>query len=140
MSDNYATYQVSLKVLFKRGKSVLLICDQNGVWDFPGGRIDLTETRSSFSAVIDREIKEELGEDITYTLGAPVLCFSRHLVDQAEPVLIVVYSAEYLGGSIQLSLEHDSWEWIDPSLYSFREEDFFSKEEYDAIVPYLQSS
>ena len=55
--------------LLRRGERVLVARRKNGLWEFPGGQLELGESR--LRALI-REIKEELGVDI---LGAP-----RHLV------------------------------------------------------------
>lgn len=116
---------------------VLLLRDKQGIWDLPGGRIDATEVHAPFPTIIHREIKEELGEQVLYTLKQPILHVTRHIAGQKEPVLLVVFEAEYLSGSIILSPEHKQYEWINPATHSFIEQDFFSREEYLLFTSYF---
>lgn len=138
--SRYATYQISLKIFLRKNGAVLLLRDKKGIWDLPGGRIDVTEIHTPIYAILAREVAEELGGEVRYTLGLPMLQFTRFLADQPEPVFIIVYEAQYLSGSIRLSDEHKHYAWIDPSRHSLTEKDFFSKEEYAFFVSYFQKS
>ena len=63
-------YQVSIKVVLQKDNSLLLLWDkETGYIDLPGGRIDEDEKDAPMDEIIDREMKEELGEDVKYEIG-----------------------------------------------------------------------
>lgn len=78
-ASNYANYHISLKVLLKKGREYLFLKDARGEhYDLPGGRIDTNEHHIPLTAVLDREVREELGNDVKYVLGEPVFNYRRH--------------------------------------------------------------
>ncbi len=81
MKRDYANYQVALKVLLRRGDEVLFlrITDPLMCFDLPGGRIDNVETKTPLARILAREVREELGVDVRYTLGAPLFQFRRYV-------------------------------------------------------------
>lgn len=128
-------YQVSLKVFLKNpiGQTLILKTpdDQDfcGLYDLPGGRIDMSEFLLSFAEVIDREIKEEVG-DIAYRLDPRPVALGRHLIkaqyssDKVDKqILYVFFAAEYQGGEIRISPEHCDYKWLD--LSEIKLEDYF---------------
>ncbi len=136
--SNYAKYQISFKLLLKRGEEFLILKDNDNLWDLPGGRADATETRLPTSEIISREIEEELGKDFKYQLKSPITQFTRHISEQNEPVMIIVFEADYISGDIGLSKEHGSYEWINPLKTKLTKKEFFNDEEYLFFLKYFE--
>lgn len=140
MTEQYGVYHVGLKALFRRGNSVLLLRDATtGRIDLPGGRINQDEVHTSIGDALRREIREELGANITYTLQGPLFQFRRANREGSAMVFITVYGAEFIDGTIELSDEHSSYEWVDPTTVEFQESDFGNAEETQVMNAYLQS-
>lgn len=138
-----ATYYVSLKVLLREGDNGLFLrCGKDhwcGAphWDWPGGRIDSTENETTITKIIKREIEEELGRDLKYTLGSLAFQFRRHLPRIDKWIFINVYEADYILGEIKLSDEHSDFEWINLKETQFDRKDFCNEEMYRELLQYL---
>lgn len=121
-------YFVAVKLLLRNGSKLLITHDVFGDWDIPGGRIKKDEFDAPLESVISRKINEELGPDVKYTLGQPVVFFRHERKEQklGEMVRIfaVGYEAVYLGGAIRLGDHHDKLEWVD--LDNFKPENYFT--------------
>jgi 8-oxo-dGTP pyrophosphatase MutT (NUDIX family) len=140
MRKNIATYHVGLKILLKKEKEFLFLTDSIGKhFDFPGGRIDEDELYTPLEKVVDREVKEEMGGDLKYRLGKPLFHFRRYFEKKNLQIFLVLFEAEYVSGDIKLSEEHSEIKWIDPNEYDFKEEEFFSKEEYQTFKTYFKT-
>ncbi|MEK7099492.1 MAG: NUDIX domain-containing protein [Patescibacteria group bacterium] len=141
MKRDYGIFQVGLKILlYKRGK-VLLLRDDKGL-DLPGGRIDNVEYQTPIEKIIAREVREELGRRVKYTLGKPLFHFRRVRRQKgAHPrfVFLAVYQARWVSGGITLSHEHESYEWIDPKKYILKRSDFGNEEEYRILAHYFKA-
>src|SRR3989338_4042264 len=75
-------YNVAVKVFLEDGKGNLLITkDRFGDFDLPGGRLLPDEFSVPLEKVVERKMKEELGANVRYTLGEPVV-FMRHERDE----------------------------------------------------------
>lgn len=106
-------FQITLKVFLRRGGTFLVLHDRVGqVGDLPGGRLSHAEFYEDWAACIRRELREELGPDVTYTLDEePVFLFPHYIVSAETDGLGVAYRADYTGGAIRLSDEHDGYAW-----------------------------
>lgn len=140
MKRDYALCWVGLKLLLKKDRKILFLkTAMNPVfWDLPGGRIDNVEGKVPLEKILEREIREELGNKVKYKLGRPVFQFRRKGRNGACFNLLTAYEAKYLGGKINLSFEHSAYEWVDPKKYKFNKNDFFNKEEYRAFTKYFR--
>lgn len=128
-------YQISLKLLLQndRGEILALKAVDNGsyagFYDLPGGRIDTDEFETNFSEIIDREVKEELG-DIQYRLEQKPVAIGRHRIPaelttagKEIHVLYLFYTAEYLAGDFKISDEHTGMHWL--NLNQIKLEEYF---------------
>lgn len=76
-------------------------------WDLPGGRIENDET---VLAGLQRDVVEEIGEAIQYTLGDIV--HTEHMEYTDGPVYATFTLGLYQGGEITLSEEHHEYQWM----------------------------
>lgn len=116
-SENDLTTKVGVKcVMYNPEGSILLLrrnpniewMTRKGGWDFPGGAVDFGEQPDK--AVI-RETKEETG----LTILDPKIITAQGLINNKdEQVLIIGYTAQTTETDVQLSMEHDAFEWTDP--------------------------
>lgn len=134
MLNDCATYHVGLKVLLRKENTVLILRDaQTGHADLPGGRINISEEHLGLHEIIDREIQEELGKELRYTLGKPLIQFRRIVLERDLRIFITVYEGLYTTGTIILSSEFTSYEWVNPKKVKFSEKDWGTKEQYEAM-------
>jgi mutator protein MutT len=93
-------------VLIYRGR-VLLLRNERGEWELPGGRLDAGETPKE--AVV-REIREETGLSATGTSLVDAWVFQ---VTPKEKVLILQYACHLIGRhSVTVSHEHSDHRWL----------------------------
>jgi len=139
MKKNYAIYWVAFKILLeKSGKFLFLTASDRGLLDLPGGRADKNEGKLPIKKILEREIKEELGNDIKYKLGRIIFQYRRYNQIKKIYNLITVYEAKYISGLIKLSFEHTEYQWLDLKKYKFKEKEFYTKEEYKAFKDYFK--
>ncbi|OGZ02843.1 MAG: hypothetical protein A3G64_00680 [Candidatus Liptonbacteria bacterium RIFCSPLOWO2_12_FULL_60_15] len=123
------TYFVAVKVFLEKTGKLLILKDNFGDWDLPGGRIKKDEFEAPLDQIIGRKMSEELGDGIRYTIGKPVV-FMRHERVESAPgnptvrIFAVGYSGTLEGGEIRLSERHTEMRWVD--LVNFKPEDCFS--------------
>lgn len=117
------TYFVAVKALLRNGRDLLITHDIYGQWDLPGGRLRSDDFDASLDAVLERKLREELGDDFRYALRAPSVFFrherSEHSLDgQRVRIFAVGFEADFLGGSIELGPHHDQYLWVDAATFS----------------------
>lgn len=118
MTDPRDLYYVAVKVLLVKDGKFFIFKDKFGDWDLPGGRIRKDEFETPMEEVIARKMREELGDEITYAIGKPIVFF-RHERSEAdrggETVRIfgIGYEATLTGGKIKMSDLHTQSEWVD---------------------------
>src|SRR5437763_631252 len=111
MSDK--RFFLSVKALVKDRSGRYLVLQRSaasknhaGMWDFPGGKIDLGE---AFDAALEREVREETGLKVVLhrVLGAG----QSEMSDRMIAYLFMEAHAE--GGEVRLSEEHDDFAWLE---------------------------
>jgi len=113
-------YNIALKVLLRDGDKLLITHDIFKHWDLPGGRILPEEFESDFAEVIQRKMREELGEEVQYEIGEPKVFFrvERTEVDGRKARIFAIgYEAKCLGGEIKLGDHHDEMEWVEAKTF-----------------------
>ena len=87
-------------------------------WDLPGGSMPPREFKTPLEKVVQRKMKEELGQSIKYKPGKPVI-FMRHERKENMPggrkkarIFAIGYKAIYKGGDIKLSKRHTEYKWV----------------------------
>ena len=102
-----SAWPISVKgVLFQEGR-VLLLLNERGEWDLPGGRPDPGEDHR---VALKREVREEAG--LVVEVGAPL---DEHLFEvlPGRFVRIVAYVCSLVGGRyVVLSHEHLETRWV----------------------------
>ena len=102
--------------------------DNFGDWDLPGGRIKKDEFEAPLESIIARKMSQELGDDVKYTVGKPLL-FLRHERVEASSgnptvrIFAVGYPAVWVSGEPKLSERHIEMLWADPK--TFKPEEYF---------------
>ncbi|HEX9902025.1 MAG TPA: (deoxy)nucleoside triphosphate pyrophosphohydrolase [Acidobacteriota bacterium] len=89
-----------------------------GLWEFPGGKIELGEKTE---AGLQRELREELGIE---TRVGDLLCSSR-IDGPHHSIELLVYAVEVISGEPKAH-EHDELRWVEPGAlggYNFPELD-----------------
>lgn len=77
-----------------------------GVWEFPGGKVEIGE---SPRAALVRELREELG--IVVEVGERLA--SSRTAQPGRVIVLTVFAAVCVAGTLEL-LEHDASRWLAP--------------------------
>jgi len=140
MKSDYEIFYVSLKILLRKENKILVLIDAvDDCYDFPGGRIDNVEADVPLEKILDREVKEELGPDLKYKLGKPIIQYRSHNEERNIFVFVTVYEAFYISGEPKLSSEHTSYEWVDPRSWKPEKDKFKNEEQFQALQRYFQT-
>ena len=78
-----------------------------GVWEWPGGKLDPGE---DFATGLAREVREECGLEVAFTGLAGASEFEMPKVR----VVLLCMHARLTGGELRLSEEHDDSAWVAP--------------------------
>ena len=82
------------------------------------------------------ELIEELGDNFQIRIGAEVSLVHKHRVNLGNhPCIILGYDCEFVSGDIQISEEHDYFEWVD--IHTFKPNTLFSEYMLEAVEKYL---
>ena len=80
-----------------------------GLWETLSGRVQVAEEPL---AAVQREIQEESGLEVRVDpRSVEVYAAYRG----AAPMIVIVYAADYLGGDVVCSEEHDEYAWWTPN-------------------------
>ena len=80
-----------------------------GLWEFPGGKVEPGETPE---ACLIRELKEELGIEVTQSCLAPFV-FASHAYDDFH-LMMPLYLCRRWSGFVQ-AIEHEALAWVRPA-------------------------
>ncbi len=133
-------YFVAVKVFLVREGKLLILKDNFGDWDLPGGRLKKDEFHNSLTSVIERKMAQEIGTKAKYTIGKPVV-FLRHERNEAVPgnPLVRIFAVGYDGtlddGDIVLSSRHIEMRWVD--LMTFKPKEYFTGGWLQGVQEYL---
>jgi 8-oxo-dGTP pyrophosphatase MutT (NUDIX family) len=142
-------YQVSLKLILKNtAGEILLMKAQDkdtyaGFYDLPGGRINVNEFTVPLPDIVQREVREEIG-DVKYELNPKPVAVARHLIPASISVhkrdvhvLYLLYEGLYVSGDIAVSRERTGFIWADP--HKIELEKFLKSGNLEGIKMYLES-
>ena len=103
-SDFFAyRFPVSVKGLFFIDNKVILLKNERGVWDLPGGKLNKNE---SFEICLKREIKEEL--NIEVAVENCLNAFNIRVANKIN-VAVLVYFCTTEAKSVQLQISGESF-------------------------------
>jgi 8-oxo-dGTP diphosphatase len=148
MSENVAqekdTYFVAVKVFLEDGRGQLLaLKDKFGDWDLPGGRLREMDFATPLEEVIARKMQEEVGGDVRYRLGEPVVFMRHERVEasgtyggQKRRIFAIGYTATYMGGEIALGEYMEKFEWL--PIDALVPEDYFAGGWLQGVKDYLE--
>ena len=134
------TYFVAVKIFLEKNGKLLIIKDNFGDWDLPGGRIKKDEFETSLEKIIERKMLQEVGPAAKYSIGKPVV-FMRHERKEAVPgnpmvrIFAIGYRANFEGGDIALSSRHTEMRWVD--IETFKPKEYFTGGWLKGIEEYL---
>ena len=138
-NDQKDLYYVAVKLFLREGDRLLITHDIFGEWDLPGGRMRKDEFDKPLEAVIERKIREELGEAVEYELGAPNVFFRVERIEaglnQKVRIFAIGYDAKYRGGELKLWDVHDQIKWV--NVKTFKPEDYFTGGWLTGVQEYL---
>jgi len=117
---SHQDFHVGLKAFVEQNKKLLILQDQDGLWELPGGRIEMGERENPLPKILLREIAEELGKDCEIEVGpvfhAWVRKPSRDVNDiytnKDFCIFLVGFACVLKSGEIVLSKEHKNFRWI----------------------------
>lgn len=137
------TYFVAVKIFLEHEGKLLILKDNFGCWDLPGGRIKKDEFYASLDQVIARKMNEEVGSSLKYSIEKMPLLFMRHerkeAVDKNPLVRIFAlgYEARLQEGEPSLSPRHTEYVWVD--LKTFKPENYFTGGWLQGVKDYLKA-
>lgn len=126
MPKTHDYYQISLKLLIKNKNNEILLLKvggnntsaYNGYYDFPGGRIDEEEFKTDLPKILQREVEEEVGNELKYQLlnDNPV-GYGRHedfshRLNRDVRYFYLLFEANIISGDIKISKEHIDYVWM----------------------------
>lgn len=133
-------YYVAVKAFLEKDGKFFIFKDKYGDWDIPGGRIQKHEFDVPLEQVLKRKMKEELGSQVKYSLGKPIV-FMRHqrreeTLGENVRIFAIGYQATLTGGKIRLSEQHTQSMWA--PIKGFKPGDYFEGGWLKGVEDYLK--
>lgn len=144
-SNQKDLYYVALKLFLRDDDRLLILKDKyEANWDLPGGRIKPHEFDRPLEEIIARKMREELGSDVRYELGKPVV-FMRHQREEASipgqsvvRIFAIGFDAKFLSGDIKLGYSHVDSLWV--NIRDFKPEEYFTGGWLNGVKEYLEKA
>jgi len=120
-------FRISVKGFVVKDERVLIVrralndAHKPGVWEPPGGRLELGE--NPFVG-LKREVKEETGLDIEILNHLDVKHFTR---EDGQEITMLLFLCRALNYDVKLTEEHIDFEWVEISDVKNKLNDFFHK-------------
>lgn len=135
-------YFVAVKIFLEKDWQFLIMKDNFGDWDLPGGRIKRDEFETPLEDVIARKMNQEVGSGIKYKLGKP-LVFMRHervedSTKESVRIFAIGYRADWISGEVKTSERHTEVVWADKRI--FKPEAYFKGGWLKGVQEYLSIS
>lgn len=134
-------YYVAVKVFLEKGGKFFIFKDGFDKWDLPGGRIKKDEFDVPLEEVVARKMSEEIGDEVKYTLGDPLVFMRHQRVENVEGsptirIFAIGYQAALDEGEIELASHHKEMLWVDPK--GFKPEDYFEGGWLKGVQEYIE--
>jgi 8-oxo-dGTP pyrophosphatase MutT (NUDIX family) len=135
------TYFIAAKAFIEKDGKLLILKDNFGDWDLPGGRIKKDEFHAPLEQVVKRKMKEELGPNIKYQLGKPEIFMRHERVEAVEGnptvrIFALGYICPFESGEINLSPRHTEMLWVD--VQTFEPEKYFKGGWLEGLKEYIK--
>ncbi len=136
----HAKFNVTVKALVQKEDKFLTLTMPDGQMDFPGGRFNEEEYDLSFTNLLERELREELGTDFKYKINDFIFpCKLEHKLNNKKYITVAIfYLVEYIGGNIELSNEHIEMNWLSESGLISKKNQFMSEDLYNSLINYFR--
>ena len=85
-----------------------------GLWETLSGRVMLGEEPLD---TVKREIAEESGLEVRLE-PRPYIVYQASRLN--KPMILILYKADYLSGEVQMSDEHDAYDWLNAKEFAAR--------------------
>ena len=115
-------FHVGLKAFIADGAKPLILQDEVGSWELPGGRIEQSEIADGLEKILRRETTEELGKQFEYRVDTlfhawirkpdPLTDIKRQYKNKDFYIFLVGFRCVYKGGETTLSPKHTGFRWI----------------------------
>lgn len=102
--------QTTVKALIEENGKILMLKDNKGIWELPGGRIDNNDAKEE---TLKRELKEEL--DINNVEIGPKIynfTFEVDCNDSKYQIFVIVCLCKINPSDLKISQEHTEMKWI----------------------------
>lgn len=134
-------YFVAVKLFLRHGDNLLIMKDNFGDWDLPGGRIKPNEFETALHDVLQRKIKEELGNEVVINFSKMPVVFLRHervektVGNPTVRIFALGYEGELKSGRILTSDRHVEIKWVD--IVDFEPQHYFTGGWLKGVQEYL---
>lgn len=133
------TYFVAVKVFLEKDGKFLVMKDNFGDWDLPGGRIKIDEFETSLESVVERKMRQEVGGEVKYQLGKPIVFMRHERIENSSNMSVRIfaigYQATWISGVVNTSERHTEIVWADQK--TFKAEEYFKGGWLKGVQEYL---